>query len=299
MNKSTKNTTKALLKQRRKHAIANKRRKVVPRQKRTLVQIKTADRQIPKGESPIILKNLHFLQFLCFEASAAQGEEILFEIEPAQLAAIRELISNVSFHNKELAQEYWDETLVEKKCFVKSEGKHYNHTKAKKCRRNVEFFIKKLLDQKATRVQLRKNAKMLKFALRKALKMYENREGVTSSSSAGKKRTFSSQSANSAASKRIKRSEDDQSVEQSSEESEAEEGQLSSETEKEEKQNYDEDQSHSSSPEDSLDEAGQSEEEDDEDPQEQNEGDQNDHTNIDEEETNAFEDSESEVDEDE
>ncbi len=301
MKKFTKKTAEALLKQRRINNSANKKHRVVQKAERANKRFKKVQKtknKNPKKESPIISKNSHFLRFLCLEASTPQQEEILFEIEPGQLSAVRELISNLSSHKKELAQEYSDESLTSKKSNARGRKTSQSNAKAKKCRQNVEIFMKKLLDQKATRFQLRKNAKMLTFALRKALKMYDGRDGVTSSSTFDKKRTLSSELGRLSLTK--KQAQNDQSLEQSSEESEMEEGEISSERENEQKEKYDEEQSHSSSSEEEEGEDEEDEEEEgDEEQQERNESDNSDHDNIDEEETNAFEDSESEDEENE
>jgi len=66
-------------------------------------------------ESKKIAMNSHLIQFLCKEANQAQLEAVLFEIDPHQLSALRELISNAVKKDKHIIENFIEENSKQKK----------------------------------------------------------------------------------------------------------------------------------------------------------------------------------------
>lgn len=133
-------------------------------------------------ESKKIAMNSNLIQFLCKEANQAQVEAVLFEIDPHQLSALRELISNTVKRDKYTIDKYIDDRFSENR----SGKKKKSIASAKKAIQKSKHFVDKLLNEKATRLMLRKNARLIKSVLNKGYKHYENRSGVTSVSTSNK-----------------------------------------------------------------------------------------------------------------
>jgi len=171
MNPIEKKRAKALI-QRKKMAFKKK-------QKRPLF-VKEVFETIP--ESKRIAKNIHLIKFLCYEANPAQIEEILYEIDPHQLTALRELIGNAVKKEKTFAENFLEEEKSRRGVRLSDKIASRNIERSKE-------FVTRLLSEKATRPNLKKNARLVRAVTEKGLKLYERRMGITSSSSGEKRRS--------------------------------------------------------------------------------------------------------------
>jgi len=140
----------------------------------------------PPPESKKISTNSALIQFLCKEANQAQLEAVLFEIDPHQLSALRELISNATKRDKFAVERFFEETSTAQQ--KKGTARNTKGTAHKNIEKGKSF-LDKLLSEKATRMMLRKNSRLLKNVLSKGYKHYENRSGITLSSQSGKERS--------------------------------------------------------------------------------------------------------------
>ena len=188
----------------------NYQKQVYLRNKRSLVDRGNAP------ESKKITSNINLIRFICNEANIAQVEEVLYEIDPHQLSAFRELIANATQHNNKLVKSFvtTEADGVQKKKFPSSiSGKN----RARKAVQRAEFFVRKLLTEKATRPMLKKSSALIRALLREGLKKYEQRTGLTEASDS-KKRTHPEEKKNAKNNKRAKTSNNGQSEPQTSDE---------------------------------------------------------------------------------
>jgi len=138
-------------------------------------------------ESKKITMNSNLIQFLCKEANQAQIEAVLFEIDPHQLSALREVISNTIKRDKYTIDKYIDDRLSEKTNSNRlGKKKKTSVAVTKKAIQKSKSFVDKLLSEKATRMMLKKNARLIKSVLNRGYKHYENRLGVISVSTSNK-----------------------------------------------------------------------------------------------------------------
>ncbi len=223
-------------------------RKHVQKKKRPLFYSDMDSNQPDMGQSLTISNNINLIRFLCLEANPAQREEVFFEIDPPQLAAVREIISNVSRQDKHLAENFWEETSVQTQKRAPKQlnalGKRKARSKAFNAVEKIRNFVGMLLDQKATRPMLRKNAALMSSLLHKGLKMYESRAGITCASDSKKRSSELQENVDRGKSKKARTSKHNayaESSEQSSEDerSELEDGEVDFSSEEEEDENVD------------------------------------------------------------
>ena len=108
-------------------------------------------------ESKNILANFHFLKFLINEANENQLNDMIFEVDNAQMSAVREIVKNVIAYEKNFAQKFRE--TQEKKFTVK----------------RINNFVEKLLDQTAGRALMRNNKAVVKYLLGKGLNLYRKK----------------------------------------------------------------------------------------------------------------------------
>jgi len=125
----------------------------------------------------LLKKHLGFLNFVVFEASEYQLASIIYEIEPEQLEAIRNLVKNLIKQNNKLALEYYlkkDSPFSDVRVKgVNSTRKKISHADLKKVEA-LKNFIQKLITEKASRPMLRNRASFLKFLMVKGLNLYRS-----------------------------------------------------------------------------------------------------------------------------
>ena len=140
-----------------------------------------------KFNNHILKKHMSFLSFLAFGASDSQLLDMLFEIEPDQLAAIRHVIGNAVKTQKTLVQDFVHADKVDAISQmtrippVKKERLMMKGPSAKRID-ILKKFLQNLLSEKATRAQLRSKARFIRFAVKTGLDMYDADTSRSSSS---------------------------------------------------------------------------------------------------------------------
>ena len=105
----------------------------------------------------IVKRHLDMLQFMSRNANDAQVEDMLFEISPDQLDAVRELVLNVYRYNPDIVTTY-----------TEADGSRPKGIKQKK------NFIQNLVSSKATRRAIRRNSSLVKHLITDGLTLYNN-----------------------------------------------------------------------------------------------------------------------------
>jgi len=175
---------------------------------------KHKSKKIAKKAQKIKSENIrihgHFLRFLVNEANDNQLMDMLFEIDNKQLRALREVVRNSVKKDKEFAEK-----------FRKSQPR-------KTALKRIENFVKKLLTRQAGRAMVRNNRFLVKYLLKKGLKLFDKNPSKWKIEPEEKKSIVQSKKKKAAHKKKVKtddqrESESDNEDENSSPEESAEE----------------------------------------------------------------------------
>ena len=150
-----------------------------------------------KFDKKLIQENLNFLEYIAYGASENQLAEVIYEIEPEQLAAVRNLAKNLMEANKEFIKQFVINDMREtygKRPFKMAMVPTKNGTMKKKVQikhpvtpnepmkltsstknriGTLERFMQTLLSETAKRPALRAKARLLKAVIKGGLELFK------------------------------------------------------------------------------------------------------------------------------
>ena len=152
----------------------------MPRAEGTLLNAKAAEEKSkPKSKKreikfyhSILKQHMSFLGFIAFGASDSQLLDMLYEIEPEQLAAVRHIVGNAAKANKDLIQDFVEADNL--RAMNRITPPKNVKMKAPSVKRvdNLKKFLQNLLSEKATRAQLRSKARFIRYGVMVGLDVY-------------------------------------------------------------------------------------------------------------------------------